>query len=77
MEPSIKYDIPAVIRRRKPSPVRPQAKLLDLNWQYVPAAETDIRNTFRRMGWVPPTEVRNPNGVNRVNPPISGDICMT
>lgn len=60
MEPHINYDIPAVIRRR-PFPqelasIRAPARLLDPNWQYTRAAETDILKTFKRMGWVPPTE---------------------
>ena len=65
------YDIPTVIRRRQMHAVAlPPARqgLLDPNWQYTPAAETDILATFKRMGWVPPTEARrrqallNPNG---------------
>ena len=58
------YDLPAVIRRRAQfakaeltqAPPAPKARLLDRDWQYTRAAETDVLKTFRRFGWIPPTE---------------------
>lgn len=41
------------------SVIRP-ARLLDPRFRYVPANQTDIRATFRRLGWVAPTERRKP-----------------
>lgn len=33
-------------------------RLLDPRFRYVPANQTDIRATFRRLGWVAPSERR-------------------
>jgi hypothetical protein len=30
--------------------------LLDPNWDYVPSAATEVRNTWRKFGWTPPSE---------------------
>lgn len=55
------YDIPAVIRRRADmakamlAQDKQRARLLDPQWRYVPAAETDVQATFKRFGWVPPS----------------------
>jgi hypothetical protein len=32
--------------------------LLNPNWRYVPAADTNIMERFRAMGWVPPSEAK-------------------
>ncbi len=32
------------------------ARLLDPRFRYVPSTATDIRATFRRLGWVAPSE---------------------
>lgn len=37
---------------------KPQPQYLLDGKPYTPAAATDIRNTFRKFGWVPPSEVR-------------------
>lgn len=34
------------------------AKLDDPNWKYIPANATDIKETFKRFGWVGPEEKR-------------------
>lgn len=56
------YDIPAVIRRRADrakallAQDKQRAKILDPQWHYVPASETDVLATFKRVtGWVPPS----------------------
>lgn len=54
------YDIPTVIRRRN-DPTHPngtasttqRARLLDPDWVYVPAAETNVQKTWRKFGWTP------------------------
>ena len=28
----------------------------NINWQYIPAAKTNILETLRKMGWTPPSE---------------------
>lgn len=48
---------PATPKKRKP--VR-TASLMDPDYQYVPvAAGVDVQKTWRRYGWVPPSEVKN------------------
>lgn len=55
-------NIPAVIRRRpftnaaNETKQTQQARILDPDWQYTPAAKTDVLETFRKHGFVPPTE---------------------
>lgn len=55
-------NIPAVIRRRPfttPQPTTPQpttAQILNPDWQYTPASRTDVLETWRKHGFVPPTE---------------------
>jgi hypothetical protein len=39
-------------------PVPRSANLSDPRFVYVPAAQTDIGQTWRRAGWVPPSEKR-------------------
>jgi hypothetical protein len=41
----------------KPQPVRPS--LLNPSYKYVPANETNVMNTWKRFGYVPPSEVKN------------------
>jgi len=36
----------------------PTAKVFDPNFVYVDAEHTDLRNTWRKLGWTPPTEYR-------------------
>lgn len=33
--------------------------LSDPNREYIPEANTDIRESFERMGWTPPSKTRN------------------
>jgi hypothetical protein len=33
--------------------------LLDPNFKYVPAAATDVQQTWKRFGWVPPERKRD------------------
>ena len=50
-------NLPAVIRRRPFTTPQPTtAPILDPDWHYTPAAKTDVLETFRKHGWVPPTE---------------------
>ena len=44
---------------KQPAWVNKRIGLLDPNWEYIPAASTDILARFRAMGWVPPSEVKN------------------
>jgi hypothetical protein len=32
--------------------------LLDPNFKYNPAAKTDVQRTWRKYGWIPPSELR-------------------
>jgi hypothetical protein len=34
----------------------PQVPLTDPRFQYVPAAATDVQQTWRRFGWTPPSQ---------------------
>ena len=48
--------------RPQPSPAAPPATLL-AGKAYTPAAETNVLATFKRFGWVPPSEQRRaPHG---------------
>ena len=40
----------------QPNYLAHRASLLNPNWKYIPAAQTDIMKRFRAMGWVPPSE---------------------
>lgn len=44
---------------QQPVWVNKRIGLLDPNWEYIPAASTDILARFRAMGWVPPSEAKN------------------
>ena len=35
-----------------------RARCLDPDWEYVPAAATDVTKTWRKFGWVPLDEQR-------------------
>lgn len=52
--------IPAVIRRRpfttNETKQTQQARILNPDWQYTPASRTDVLETWRKHGFVPPTE---------------------
>lgn len=43
----------------RPAPPAPRGTLTDPHFPYVNAASTDIRKTFARLGWVPPSEKRH------------------
>ena len=32
--------------------------LTDPNWKYIPSKETDVMKTFKKFGFVPPSEQR-------------------
>lgn len=44
---------------KQPTWLQQRASLLNPDWEYIPAASTDILARFRAMGWVPPSEVKN------------------
>lgn len=46
-------------RKLKVVPSQPQQRLLDPNFKYIPASQTDILKRFKQMGWVPPSEKKN------------------
>lgn len=38
---------------------KPQAPwIFDPNFKYIPSSKTNIVETFKRLGWVPPSEVQ-------------------
>lgn len=39
-------------------PTEPK-RILDPSFQYTPAAATDVQRTWRKYGWVPPSEQSN------------------
>lgn len=39
--------------------------ILNPNWRYIPAAQTDILKRFRDMGWVPPSELKAKQGESK------------
>ena len=43
----------------QPNYLAHRASLLNPNWKYIPAAQTDIMKRFRAMGWVPPSEKKD------------------
>lgn len=47
------------VQQVQPIWVNKRIGLLDPNWEYIPAASTDILARFRAMGWVPPSEAKN------------------
>lgn len=47
------------MKEKQPVWVNKRIGLLDPDWQYVPAAFTNILERFRLLGWVPPSEVKN------------------
>jgi len=44
---------------KQPTWLQQRASLLNPDWEYIPAASTDILARFRAMGWVPPSEAKN------------------
>lgn len=36
-----------------------KASVWNPNWKYVPACSTNILETFRRLGWIPPSELKH------------------
>lgn len=38
----------------------PQVGWRNPGWKYIPANQTNILARFRAMGWVPPSEVKEP-----------------
>jgi hypothetical protein len=53
-EPNVKQT-----QQVQPNYLAHRASLLNPNWKYIPAAQTDIMKRFRAMGWVPPSERKN------------------
>lgn len=41
-------------------PERPAFSLLDPDFEYRPAADTDVQRVWRKYGWIPPSELRVP-----------------
>jgi hypothetical protein len=46
--------------KQQPEPLwlESQPNLLNPNWKYIPAAQTNILQRFKDMGWVPPSEAK-------------------
>lgn len=49
-------------RPKKPVKVEKlKAPLLDPSFKYISSAATDVQATWRRFGWVPPSEIKARN----------------
>jgi hypothetical protein len=35
------------------------ANLLDPSFKYTPSTKTNVQNTWRKYGWIPPTELKD------------------
>ncbi len=35
------------------------ANLLDPSFKYTPSTKTNVQNTWRKHGWIPPTELKD------------------
>jgi hypothetical protein len=46
-------------------PAYPSGSILDPNFKYEPSAKTDVQATWRKHGWVPPSEQKK-NEMSRV-----------
>jgi len=46
-------------KQQETSTIVNKARLLDPNWVYIPASQTDVLKRFKQMGWIPPSEVKN------------------
>ena len=40
---------------------------LDHNWVYVPARYTNILESFKALGWIPPSELRKQSSAGFIN----------
>ena len=51
----------AVERQLQPEvrPAPPARSILDPDFKYYPAAATDVQRTWRKFGWIPPSEKFN------------------
>lgn len=47
--------------------------IYDPRFKYVPAAKTNILNTFRRFGWTPPTEA-DPDRFAKIRAALNGPV---
>lgn len=46
------------VQPKKRKPVRSKS-VLDPDFVYTEASKTDVQKTWKRFGWVPPSEVKN------------------
>lgn len=49
----------------------PAIPLHDPRFQYIPASKTDVQRTWRKYGWVPPTEA-NPEHYRQQTKELNG-----
>ena len=46
------------MKKPAPAPVKVVADILNPDWQYIPANKTNVADTWRKFGWLPPSKTK-------------------